>query len=90
MKTGIGAFSANRGLIPWLAVMACAGMCGRYLILLSIGLKNPAVSSLIEITYPFFTVLFVWLLFGEMHLTWATGFGSLLIFAGVGLIYLKG
>ena len=89
-KTGMGIINANKTILMWMTLMILSSIAGRYIILLSISLKNPTISSLIEITYPFFTLIFAWLLFREVHLTWATAIGSFLIFLGVGMIYLKG
>jgi len=53
----------------------------------SIRAKNATLSSMIEIAYPFFTALFVWLIFGENQLTTNSVIGGLLIFSGIAFIY---
>jgi drug/metabolite transporter (DMT)-like permease len=55
----------------------------------SVAQKNATMSSIIEISYPLFTVFFAWLLFREFNLNWATGAGALLIMAGTLLIIYK-
>ena len=62
---------------------------GNYLITNSIVEKNAALASLVEITYPLFTLLFAYLILKEVQVNLYTGIGSLMILCGVGLIYLK-
>jgi drug/metabolite transporter (DMT)-like permease len=73
----------------YMALSILSGMAANFLIAFSISQKNATVSSLIEISYPFFTLMFAWILFREAHLNWATASGALLIFFGIGIIYLK-
>lgn len=70
-----------------LAVSAVAFICGDLLISTSITDKNATVSSLIEISYPFFVALFSYLFFAEGSLSLGTAAGGFLIFSGVGVIY---
>lgn len=76
----------------FLFYMACASsyIIGNILIYSSIKDKNAALASLVEISYPVFTVFFAWLLFREFHLNLNVLIGGMLIFSGVILIYLKG
>lgn len=60
------------------------------LIFKSVVLKNATLASLVEITYPLFTVIFSFLFFKEFHLNHLTMAGTFCIFLGVGLIYLNG
>lgn len=62
---------------------------GSFLILYAISLKNATMVNLIEITYPVFTLIFAYIIMKEVQITPATLFGGLLIFAGIGVIYLK-
>lgn len=64
-------------------------LLGNAFVFTSIGIKNASLSSLIEIAYPFFVVLFSWLFFREVHVNFYTIVGGLLIFSGVSLIFLK-
>lgn len=77
------------GHFALLLFMALSIVSGSFLILLGISAKNATLASLIEITYPLFTFLFAWLILKETQLTWASGVGALLIFAGIAVIYLK-
>ncbi len=92
-----GAFGSIRtvmrggnGVWFWVITSVFAAVVANFLITYSISQKNATIASLIEISYPFFTLLFAWLLFREVHLTWATASGAVLVLAGIGLIYLKG
>jgi drug/metabolite transporter (DMT)-like permease len=60
---------------------------GQTMILTSIRAKNATMAAMIEITYPLFTALFIWLFFREAQVTWGTLLGGLLIIAGAGCIY---
>lgn len=59
------------------------------MVLTSVQLKNATLASLIEITYPVFTVLFTWLILQKFHLNLYSIVGGLLIFSGIALIYTK-
>lgn len=88
-KEGLSATFADKNtLFLTLAMGACA-MMGNYLIVLSVSLKNATLTSFIEISYPLFTILFVWLFFKEVQLNGATLIGAGLIISGVSVIYLK-
>jgi drug/metabolite transporter (DMT)-like permease len=65
------------------------GIVANFLIMFSISLKNATLASLIEISYPVFTMLFALIVYRETHLTPAAALGAALIFAGIGIIYLK-
>ncbi len=76
--------------IVWIfALYIAAGVLANYMILASISMKNATIASLIEISYPLFITLFAFILFREVHLNWNSAAGAALIFAGIGLIYLK-
>lgn len=70
------------------AVLAIAltSLLASVLLFLSIDSKNATLASLIEITYPVFVALFAYLLFREVHVNASVLLGSLLVFAGVGII----
>lgn len=55
----------------------------------SIAGKNATVAAFIEVAYPLFTALAVWLFFKEQQLTAATLVGGLLIFSGAVVISLS-
>src|SRR5438309_883563 len=54
----------------WLLIVTSvlAGVAANFLITYSISQKNATIASLIEISYPFFTLFFAWLMFRELHL----------------------
>jgi drug/metabolite transporter (DMT)-like permease len=66
--------------------IALTSLLASVLLFLSIDSKNATLASLIEITYPVFVALFAYLLFREVHVNASVLFGSLLVFAGVGII----
>ena len=45
--------------------------------------SNATISSLIEISYPFFVAMFTWLLFRENRMSWGVAVGGVLIMAGI-------
>jgi drug/metabolite transporter (DMT)-like permease len=75
-----------RSELAWLSIAVITAMVAALLIFLSIQAKNATVSSLIEVTYPFFTAFFAWMLFRQNTLNLATIIGGLLILAGVVII----
>jgi len=81
-KSDIVVLSANRTTF-WLTVASIfAANIGIYLIAASIQAKNATFASLIEQTYPLFTVLFTYLLFHEHYLTKNVIIGGAFILAG--------
>ena len=69
-----------------LAVFACY-CAANILTYWSIKQKNATLSSMIEISYPLFTALFVYLFFRENQLSMYSFAGGLLIMSGIALIY---
>jgi drug/metabolite transporter (DMT)-like permease len=72
--------------LMWLLVAVLTAMAAALLIFMSIQAKNATVASLIEVTYPFFTALFAWILFRQNTLNGVTILGGLLILVGVVII----
>lgn len=60
------------------------------LILKSISASNAALAAIIESCYPIFTVLFAFLLFGELQLNLISALGYLLILSGVIIVKIYG
>jgi drug/metabolite transporter (DMT)-like permease len=89
-KNARGIFSGNANLCLLVGSSVLAAVLANFLIAYSISQKNATIASLIEISYPFFTLFFAWLMFREVHLTMSTAAGAALVFAGIALIYLKG
>ena len=72
-----------------LAIEAVLVMVGVFLMTHAISMKNATTANLIEISYPFFTAIFAYFILKDVQVNVWTGLGGLLIFAGIGLIYLK-
>lgn len=85
-----GLASEARGLggdFIWLAIGVVTSAAGALLIFMAIGGKNATLASLIEISYPFFVALFVWLFFREAQLNFPTLAGGLMILGGVVVVF---
>lgn len=89
LKSGFELFKTDMKVFVLTIACVLCYVVANYLILYSIVGKNATLASLIEISYPIFTIFFVWLLFGKFDLNSYTIAGGALILAGVGLIYLK-
>lgn len=89
-KTGITVMFQSTSTLLMTIAMGVLFMVGNFLIMYSISLKNATMTSFIEISYPLFTILFVWLFFGKIDMNISTAIGALLIVSGVGVMYLKG
>jgi len=76
----------DRSLVGWFVFSMGSAALGAYLTYAAIGAKNPTLAALIEISYPFFVVLFSWFFFRELQLNAATLCGGLLVLAGVAVI----
>jgi drug/metabolite transporter (DMT)-like permease len=66
--------------------VAVTSLVATVLLFVSIDRKNATLAALIEISYPLFIVLFTWLLFREVHLSWTSALGGLLIMAGAAIV----
>jgi drug/metabolite transporter (DMT)-like permease len=66
--------------------IAVTSTAGAVLLFLSIDSKNATLTSLIEISYPIFVVVFAYLLFKQVHLNLSMMIGGLLILAGAAII----
>jgi len=74
----------------WLLVASIVStIAANYLIMLSISMKNATLASLIEITYPVFIVIITYIMFREGHFNPYVLAGSIMIFSGIALVYLK-
>ncbi len=60
------------------------------LILKSISSSNASLAAIIESCYPIFTVLFAFLLFGEIQLNLASAIGFILILSGIIIVKIYG
>lgn len=88
-KSGLAAALQSPGTIALVTMMGLSFVVGSFLILYSVSLKNATITSFIEISYPLFTILFVWLFFNKIDLNMYTVIGAALIVAGVSVIFLK-
>lgn len=61
-------------------------LAANFSILKSIQLANASLAAIIEISYPFFTVLFAWLLLGQNNLSWSFALGGGLIMLGTYIV----
>jgi uncharacterized membrane protein len=60
------------------------------LIFKSISASNASLASVIEACYPIFTVLFAFIILGEIQLNWFSAVGFVLIIAGIIIVKLYG
>ena len=89
LKYSFDTLVSNKAALLYFVVMVVAVTIGNVFIFKSIVMKNATYANIVEISYPFFTILFTWVLFREFHLNPATLLGAGMIFGGVMLIYLK-
>ncbi len=89
IKPGIALLQANPKLIAMMLLNAVCIVIGSYFILVAINLKNATLVNIIEMTYPFFTALFAYLILKEVQLNEWTVFGGLFIIAGLAIIAIK-
>ena len=76
----------DKQILFYTIVAALCIVGGNYFIFLSLNEKNATLTSIVEISYPFFVALFSWLLFRDSQLNLSIFVGGLFIFAGVVLI----
>lgn len=60
------------------------------LIFKSIGSSNATIAAIIESCYPIFTVVFAFIIFGELQLNLVSAIGFLLILSGIILVKIYG
>ncbi len=65
-----------------------AVIAGGLLISFALIKSNATITSVIEITYPLFVILFSWIFFKKFHLTPSIALGGLFIITGISIIYL--
>lgn len=75
----------NLGLI---ALSSFIYMAASILIFTSINSSNATIAAIIESCYPIFTVIFAFLIFGEIQLNLISALGFMLIIAGIILVKL--
>jgi drug/metabolite transporter (DMT)-like permease len=67
-------------------VIAVTSTVGAILLFLSIDSKNATLTSLIEISYPIFVVVFAYLFFKQININLSVMLGGLLILTGAAII----
>ena len=73
-----------------IALIAILTGFAAFFIITSVSLKNATLANFVEISYPFFTMLFSWFLLRNFELNIESIIGACLIITGITLIYFKG
>ena len=76
--------------LPFLLMISFVSIASNYLSLTAIQLKNAASAAAVETTYPLWTALFAYLLFGQSQLSIAGLFGTVMVMGGICIIALTG
>jgi drug/metabolite transporter (DMT)-like permease len=87
-KADFSTILSSRSLFILIAIITVSFAVANLLITASIQQKGASIASIIEISYPFFVVIFTGLIFKENDLNAATMIGGVLVFLGVSVIYL--
>jgi drug/metabolite transporter (DMT)-like permease len=87
-KQDFVSLSTSKSLLFFVAVIVICFVIANLMITASIQEKGASIASLIEISYPFFVVLFSWFLFKDESVNTATLLGGVLVFMGVSIIYI--
>jgi drug/metabolite transporter (DMT)-like permease len=90
LKGGFVTIFSDKKLFIELMVLAICYVAGSFLIYVAISLKNATAVNLIEISFPIFTLIFAYFMLKEIQVNMAMVIGGLMIFGGIGVIYLKG
>ena len=90
LKSGMQLINSDKSILFEILILAACYVIGAYFINMAIHLKNASLANLIEISYPIFTIIFAYFLMKEVQINLSTMIGGLLIFSGIGVIYLKG
>ncbi len=72
----------------WLVIAILSSIIGNFLTFWAVELKSATHAAFIEVSYPVWCVLFCYLLLGEVHLTWKSLVGGLIILIGIGIFVL--
>lgn len=89
LKEEIAIISSDKKLLFYLIVASLTILGGNLCILYAVKLKSASMASIIEISYPFFIILFSWLFFRDMQVNYWTLIGSVIAFTGISIILLK-
>ena len=78
-------FSEKPNAVGWFLLACITSVVANYLALVAIECSNASIAAALEISYPFWCMLFAWLLFGCVFSIQAI-VGSIVVFIGVWLI----
>lgn len=90
LKESISLISTGKVELWKMVAYLISGFFGYFLVNSAIFMRNATSVSLIELSYPLFTIFFTWLLFREVNLNFVTGLGAMFIVSGIILIGWKG
>lgn len=88
-KTGFTVLAGNPKITLLVVFVSLIMVTAWFLVLMAIQMKNATLVNIVEITYPFFTFLFAWLIFRDIQMSWIQAMGGLLMFMGATLIIWK-
>jgi len=75
-------FLSDRKLLLLFAVNIVVGAAGWMITLISLKKTTASYTAFAEISYPLFTILFMFLIFGVRQFNWTSALGAALIFVG--------
>jgi drug/metabolite transporter (DMT)-like permease len=87
--SGLSILKTNKQVLLFTIFAAFTVLGGNLLILTAITYKNAVLTSMIEISYPLFIIIFSWLLFKDVQITLWTAIGGLFIFIGSCILFWK-
>lgn len=83
----ISTITTTPSLQGWLLLAFVSSVIAGYMTLLAIETSNATLAAALEITYPFWCMIFAFLFFG-LQITWVSAFGVLITFIGVFIVTL--
>ncbi|MCB9973602.1 MAG: EamA family transporter [Rhodospirillales bacterium] len=86
IQNDVGILLSDKTYLFYLVIASVCIIFGSLLILFSVSEKNATMTSIVEISYPFFVGLFAWLIFRDTQVNLSLFLGGLFIFSGVILI----
>lgn len=90
IKENLRTLSESPKVLGYLILTSLCYVAGAFCIYSSIADKNASLASIIEISYPFFTILFAYVLFGSVGVSWPVILGAMFVFVGVSIIQMAG
>ena len=88
-RPGVEVITQDKRLFFYVLLTAFLVLGGTFLIYLGVSEKNASLVSVIESTYPLFTIFFAYVLLQQLQVNLWTAFGALLIVSGIVIVYLK-